>query len=936
MQHHAANRGTAPEKPLARSGSSAATQGVTESTWKTSHPHPESPASLSRTNSEVSLYIPVRRRSVLQTPGVATRPQQTSPKVPAKSSFRNSVPSTPSLSRRTSIESVKPRRMSLPAVHIDLPSQFRVSTPSEAEYKQLGGMKFGTLRITNGAPELTPRPEVDEGTQASISQSAVPGYFDRVESTHAVSGADVREVDGERFQMLSKNIRNSKPSTGEEEVMHLPGQPTRKIEQVAALSGQKDVKVSGKSQTVGSSSSTPPSRATSKSSTSDSQSFKKTGERLECLGAEKSDLRGSTAAVRKPERLHLELEHKVVRTLSMSDSGVVPSPSSETSRKALSKSDSGYSSNLSLQSLQTTRSGVSERSYKTATGISAGVARSKSCGKPSIPDIPQEIRTNLHHRSKSELPRRPPSPPPIDPSSPVPVRRPSFSSLARDAIRRFPTLRSSKSRDCNSARSETTSSSQVGAVAPVKQSSSNPVSQDGDNASQRRQGLPERDPRTDLTEVQRMHSNGPSFQTRVADEKDMHKIPRKRSNSASHRYITPRNRSSKDTLRTILSVGSTEMLQTYESSEVESQQEPVDEKASIASTPRRRSLHSVSHSFAQRTAGLLHSKKSSEKKALLVEAPSKDAPPEASRGSGIRSSNIDGNGGCTGKSAAVARDRASLPAEKLECRRALSKSHSMEGRGHKQISPLKTQRSAPNVNRQGEWPLSPSYPEFSHLQKSRTPPPVSMRTRNSKNLRPVTPNRSWSAPPAQIPTLPRLPLPHETSQDAINSYKLARNSNPSPRTPTSPTSNSQARTRQPSSPRADLEERSKPQPSMQGSPRRKSNTPGQEALRSSRTMHPGTAVPYPNFSYGPSALPIHHRSRSTGQLASSSHPSKHSPQLPLKEVQNMNRQHHRSHGASTKPVQTHSRHGSNSSAGSQYRVLHSYDSPAYRGVPTRG
>ncbi len=85
---------------------------VSEVTWKSSHPaNPES-TSLSRANSDLSLYTPVRRRSILQTPGVATRKNSNAGL--SKPNYRHSHPPTPSLSRRTSFESNSSRVLSMP------------------------------------------------------------------------------------------------------------------------------------------------------------------------------------------------------------------------------------------------------------------------------------------------------------------------------------------------------------------------------------------------------------------------------------------------------------------------------------------------------------------------------------------------------------------------------------------------------------------------------------------------------------------------------------------------------------------------------------------------------------------------------------------------------------------------------------------------------
>ena len=94
-------------------------------------------ALLGRSQSEVSLYAPVRRRSAIHTPGVATRseaaPQAEEPPMPRKRSYRNSLPS-----RRNSLEkppTVRPHSM-LPSPPCGTPD--RVATPSENEYKSLG------------------------------------------------------------------------------------------------------------------------------------------------------------------------------------------------------------------------------------------------------------------------------------------------------------------------------------------------------------------------------------------------------------------------------------------------------------------------------------------------------------------------------------------------------------------------------------------------------------------------------------------------------------------------------------------------------------------------------------------------------------------------------------------------------------------------------
>src|SRR4051794_38587479 len=65
-----------PKYEIAAAASENKMTVVTETTWKSSNPaQSTNPASttISRANSDISLYMPVRRRSIIQKPGVATR-----------------------------------------------------------------------------------------------------------------------------------------------------------------------------------------------------------------------------------------------------------------------------------------------------------------------------------------------------------------------------------------------------------------------------------------------------------------------------------------------------------------------------------------------------------------------------------------------------------------------------------------------------------------------------------------------------------------------------------------------------------------------------------------------------------------------------------------------------------------------------------------------
>lgn len=139
-------------------------------------------APISRSTSEVSLHPPMRRRSMVQTPGVATRPCP--PPASAKSrrsSMRHSLPPTPSISRQPSTrfeESTKAldKHLSLPLLSPSFGASNDLSstpTSKDLDYSITGAFKFGTLRITNGSPVLAPSPGPSyEAAQPELANTA--------------------------------------------------------------------------------------------------------------------------------------------------------------------------------------------------------------------------------------------------------------------------------------------------------------------------------------------------------------------------------------------------------------------------------------------------------------------------------------------------------------------------------------------------------------------------------------------------------------------------------------------------------------------------------------------------------------------------------------------------------------------------------------------
>ncbi|KAL1837126.1 hypothetical protein VTJ49DRAFT_4224 [Mycothermus thermophilus] len=286
---------------------------VSENTWNMSNPAQPPNAPLSRTNSDVSLYMPVRRRSMIQTPGVATRssPDPQLPPLP-RPNVRHSHPPTPSLSRQHSIESYRSGIVSMPPRLDEPESAQRVMTPCEDKYQSIGAFKLGSLRITNGSPPMTP--DNEKGRTGEVSRSGrldAPrdGYFPGAQP----SGAGVT-MDAETQSRVQS--------------------PGRTPEHAAQLQ-------------LGS----PTLQTTSKPTALEACLFDDEAQ-PEYSSIEVLDVRLDPNA--KPS--HAKVARNRAASVERTDSGFVStmtSPASDTPGKSsLTKADSGYSSNVSLRSFQ--------------------------------------------------------------------------------------------------------------------------------------------------------------------------------------------------------------------------------------------------------------------------------------------------------------------------------------------------------------------------------------------------------------------------------------------------------------------------------------------------------------------------------------------------------------------------------------------------------
>ncbi|KAL8295630.1 hypothetical protein RB597_009259 [Gaeumannomyces tritici] len=402
---------------------------VSEVTWKSSHPPlTETAASvaLSRANSDLSLYTPVRRRSVIQTPGLATRRSASRPPL---SSQRYSHPPTPSLSRQASSDSVGSRVLSMPP----LPSRMKVSdevrgpvTPCEGDYQTIGAFKLGTLRIMNGTVSpgaVSPEPD----KKRRVRHPAVPpptakeaSYFTpvpAVESERARKGIR-RDVD-----LTIRTDAPIPPPNAPSVVGHaarLLRSPTAAIRSPVAASSVSPslLQVGGSEGLRGadgqylgqiqfspfSIAGDPPSSplvTTSKANELEDHLFDDDAQ-SEYSTLEVLDLRLDPNAKSEPTVVSPNSAGQGSKT---GDGSTSSNPNSGLSHKPLTKTDSGYCSNVSLRSLRSSSRDVSWRSgdgKRTSLSSPLGIAPSEGqvLSSTAIPPSPQR--------------GPPPTPPPKD------------------------------------------------------------------------------------------------------------------------------------------------------------------------------------------------------------------------------------------------------------------------------------------------------------------------------------------------------------------------------------------------------------------------------------------------------------------------------------------------------------------------------------------
>ncbi|KAI3327001.1 hypothetical protein HD806DRAFT_379727 [Xylariaceae sp. AK1471] len=307
---------------------------------------------LPRTNSDVSLYTPMRRRS-LMTPGVATRPAPADLVMPPKIQSRCSLPATPA--RRDSLESMGPGFLSTSRPSIDPSLIPRAHTPCEAEYQQTGAFKHGTLRITNGSPARTPAWEAtDDHPHNKSSQAAVGqnNYFDAKSQAKEKQTVDsARKSDGTQYPGRPNSVTESSVALASNPAIMTDEQgnttdflPELKLTMTPISKSEIEPR-------------SPDLQTTSKHTAMEDELFEDGP--LEYAN-EVLNVRHDHDAKSHPSLTSPSVEEEKLKKIDRSDSGIVASPTSRASHKSLSKADSGYSSSVSIRSLSSKRNARQE------------------------------------------------------------------------------------------------------------------------------------------------------------------------------------------------------------------------------------------------------------------------------------------------------------------------------------------------------------------------------------------------------------------------------------------------------------------------------------------------------------------------------------------------------------------------------------------------
>ncbi|KAJ2977106.1 hypothetical protein NUW58_g7911 [Xylaria curta] len=365
------------------------------------HPaHSDAPSLLPQTNSD-ALYMPMRRRSLL-TPGVATRPVPADLIIPLNTQDRDSPSPT---EQHGPTESPGVMFLSTPHSSFDTSSIPRAHTPCETDYKQTGAFKHGTLRITNGSPVRTPAWEMtDDGSSAGGPSTSMnhDDYFDTESRAQ-----DKQNMDSDDSQCSNPPcLATASSATSTDNLTIVPS------EREAAISLLPELKLTMSPFSIGEiEQESLGLQTTSKHTATEDRLFEDESPEYDT------------------EILNVRLDHDVEphssstsaspdkgkqKDINRSDSGIAASPTHCVPHKSLSKADSGYSSSVSIRSLSSKRNGQDDSSNPRKPAVASPKALASEHAKLSNDLLMRSHSDTVGPAEvQSQTPSADQSPPPV-------------------------------------------------------------------------------------------------------------------------------------------------------------------------------------------------------------------------------------------------------------------------------------------------------------------------------------------------------------------------------------------------------------------------------------------------------------------------------------------------------------------------------------------
>lgn len=733
---------------------------------------PTSPP-ISRSHSEITLHPPMRRRSIIQTPGVATRSVRPG-LVTSRTSYRHSLPATPNISRQASFDGPDCRVVSLPPLP-PIPASFRptgdiprVVTPTEGDYSTTGGFKFGTLRIINGSPEMTPIvPESRGGQVDSFTLPAASlGYFTKLPPSE-------EETSDSRLRRTQSFVQPAATEKLEDRANCLaqPEHATRAEINAPTLSvnvpsGKIEMGFPPNPTDSGPKSPASPVLITqSKHTAAEDQLFEAEDEsEIELSTVEVLDVRVDLSARRVLSQHPEETSKPGVHVIERSDSGFVSNAVSVSSNthSSLAKADSGYSSSVSLRSFRSRKPGTVERDAVRGSAERAGEP-AKVQGQE-----PRQLveRTNLTVDGEGSGDERAPTPPPKDDA----FIKPAKSTTAEDghANSRSPGAKRVRKQPpaINTSRADGRNMKKIESAPPTPASAKSDASESASSLSIASTSQKHGRLHRFLSLRGSAHSKTPlTVHVTHAVDKQVPSIPKDVEQKLhehtgrfpmSARRLALKSQLSQETLKTILSVGSLEIAKEDElpptPTFLDDTDDGLDEDADISSGDAkensiRQTITSMQSNFKQAAASIMMPNK---KPSVLKAVSSHKEVPEARSTHDTVVNNTAVNGKLAGEADFTISASTSLGSNPYIASQAMTEPQPRAWSGRSMTmtprqesrQPLRTYSlSTVPSSRADPSPglLSPSS-STSKAKKTKSPPPVSMTTRSLRRPPPPSPN----------------------------------------------------------------------------------------------------------------------------------------------------------------------------------------------------